>query len=137
MGGHHAVLAGVIGRPLSLPPAVVGQFPELAGVRWRRGGLPVRVAGLFLGRSSVAAITLWRTVFVSPHARLDAELLLHELRHVHHFRMSRAFPLLYLLESARRGYANNRYEADADAFARHRLAAGTTPPASQHSAQDL
>ena len=102
---------------MMLPAAIVDRYPELATVRWRRGGLPVRVAGLVLGRTSVAAITLWRTVFVSSHARVDAELLLHELRHVHQFQASAAFPLLYLWESLFHGYHRNRFEADARAYA--------------------
>jgi hypothetical protein len=115
------VVRALIGQPLSLPPALVDRFPELASVRWRRGGLPPRVAGLFLGCSSVAAITLWRTVFLGPRARLDAELLLHELRHVHQFQASPAFPLLYLWESLFRGYYRNRFEADARSYAARRV----------------
>ena len=115
------ILRALIGRPLPLPEALVERFPELAAARWRRGGLPVRVAGLFLGRASVAGITLWRTIFLAPHARLDAELLLHELRHVHQFQASPAFPLLYLWESLLRGYHRNRFEADARAYAARRV----------------
>jgi hypothetical protein len=111
----------LIGRELRLPPPIVERFPELATVRWRRGGIPVRVAGLFLGRSSAAAITLWRTVFLDPRARIDAELLLHELRHVHQFQANLAFPLLYLWESLLHGYQRNRFEADARAYAAQRL----------------
>jgi hypothetical protein len=74
-----------------------------------------------MGRSSVAAITLWRTVFLSAHARLDAELLLHELRHVHQFEASAAFPLLYLWESLFHGYRGNRFEVDARAYASSRV----------------
>jgi hypothetical protein len=111
----------VIGRPVALPQPILGRYPELAAVRWRRGGLPVRIAGLFMGRSAVAAITLWRTVFLAPHARLDAELLLHELRHVHQFEASAAFPLLYLWESLFHGYHHNRFEAEARAYASSRL----------------
>jgi hypothetical protein len=121
MGGEHVVLAALIGRPIALPAPVVERFPELATVRWRRGGLPVRVAGFFLGRASVAAITLWRTVLLAPHARLDAELLLHELRHAHQFQANAAFPLLYLWESLFHGYHRNRFEADARAFASRRV----------------
>ncbi|MFN2566940.1 MAG: DUF4157 domain-containing protein [Gemmatimonadaceae bacterium] len=121
MGRDRAILAAVIGRPLALPPPLVERFPELAAARWRRGGLPVRIAGLFLGRASAAAITLWRTVFLATHARLDAELLLHELRHVHQFQASPAFPLLYVWESLFRGYHRNRFEADARAYAARRL----------------
>jgi Domain of unknown function (DUF4157) len=121
MGSEDDVIAALIGRPVALPAAVVEQFPELATVRWRRGGLPVRIAGLFLRRPSVAAITLWRTVFLAPHARLDAELLLHELRHVDQFQANAAFPLLYLWESLFHGYHRNRFEADARAFASRRV----------------
>ena len=104
-----------------LPSALVARFPELESVRWRRGGLPVAVAGLFLGRSSISGITLWRTVFLAPRASLDPQLLLHELRHVHQFEANVAFPLLYLWESVKRGYRRNRYEADARAYAAARL----------------
>ena len=121
MGGRRAILTTLIGRDLQLPPSIVERFPELATVRWRRGGIPVRVAGLFLGRASVAAITLWRTVFLDPRARLEPELLLHELRHVHQFQANPAFPLLYVWESLLHGYQRNRFEADARAFVAQRL----------------
>ena len=123
MGGE-PVLTALIGRPVAIPAALIERFPELATVRWRRGGLPVLVASLVLPRTGVAAITLWRTVFLAPHARLDAELLLHELRHVHQFEASAAFPLLYLLETLFHGYHRNRFEADARAYASSRLRAG-------------
>jgi hypothetical protein len=99
----------------------VSRFPELATVRWRRGGLPVRVAGLFMGKQAIAAITLWRNVFLAPHAALDPQLLLHELRHVHQFQASLAFPVLYLWETLVHGYWRNRYEADARAYAAARI----------------
>jgi hypothetical protein len=81
----------------------------------------VYVGGLFLGRPSVAAITLWRTVFLGLHVRLEPELLLHELRHVHQFQANPAFPLLYVLESLFHGYERNRFEADARAYAAQRV----------------
>jgi hypothetical protein len=127
----------VIGRPAELPAALLERFPELGEVRWRRGGVFVRAGGWALGQRTAAAITLWRTVFLAPETAWDAALLLHELRHVHHFRSSRTFPIRYLLESVRRGYANNRYELDADDFARRRLRAASAAQAAQHSAQDL
>jgi hypothetical protein len=71
----------------------------------------------------VSGIALWRTVFLGVGARLDAELLLHELGHVRQFVGSRAFPFRYVMESLRRGYARNRYEHDAQAFAESRLRA--------------
>lgn len=121
MGGRRAILAALIGREVELPPWTVQRFPELAAVRWRRGGIPVRLGGLFLGRASVAAITLWRTVFLGPNVGLDAELLLHELRHVHQFQANPAFPLLYVWETLLHGYQRNRFEADARAYAARRL----------------
>jgi hypothetical protein len=78
------------------------------------------VAGWFLGQRSAAAITLWRTVFLSPSAFMDAELLLHEFRHVQQFEASVTFPLRYLWESATHGYFANRYEADARDYAARR-----------------
>ncbi|HKV51660.1 MAG TPA: hypothetical protein VJO52_10710 [Gemmatimonadaceae bacterium] len=111
----------VVGEPLGVPAAFVERYPDLEAMRLRTGGLAPRVAGWFLGRRTVSAITLWDTVFAAPDARLDAELLLHELRHVHQFHGSSAFPILYLWESLRRGYQDNRYEVEARAFAAHRV----------------
>jgi hypothetical protein len=98
------------------------RYPELAQATYRRGGFPVRVAGWALGAGSAAAITLWRTIFVSYDTPLTAELLLHELRHVHQFLERRTFPLSYLWQSLRYGYSRNAYEADARRYAAHRLA---------------
>ena len=128
--------APVIGVPAEPPAALVARFPELAEVRWRRGGVFVRVGGWALLQPTVAAITLWRTVFLAPGVPWDAALLLHELRHVHHFRSSRAFPLRYLWESVRRGYVNNPYEADANDYARRRLLACEPGDVPHHTAQD-
>jgi hypothetical protein len=126
VGGERSALAALIGQPVELPAAVTDRFPELATVRWRRGGVPVRVAGLFLGRTSVAAITLWRTVFLSPAARIEPELLLHELRHVHQFESNLVFPLLYVWESLIHGYKRNRFETDARAYAVQRIRSQST-----------
>ena len=120
MGGS-ALVAAVIGRRVTLPPGLLARFPELRAAQWRRGGVPVRVAGWFLGRRSAAGLTLWRVVFLASDVSLDPELLLHELRHVQQFEASPVFPVLYLWESARRGYFANRYEADARAYAAWRL----------------
>jgi hypothetical protein len=127
LGGNRIVLAALIGRPLELPPQIVAAFPELAAVQWRRGGVPVRVAGMVLGQASVAAITLWRTVFLAPRVPLHPELLLHELRHVHQFQTNPAFPLLYLWESLVHGYKRNRFEADARAYVAQRLQSPSEP----------
>jgi hypothetical protein len=115
------MIAWLVGRPIALPAELLRLYPELGEARWRRGGMPPRVGGAFLGRASVAGITLWRTVFLGTGARLEAELLLHELGHVRQFVGSRAFPLHYVLEFLRHGYARNRYEHDAQAFAESRL----------------
>ena len=110
----------LIGTPFALPSTLLSTYPELRDVRWRRGGLALRIGGWCLGRATVAGITLWRTVWLSEGTPLDPELLLHELRHVHQFQDDRAFPLRYLWGSVRHGYANNPYETDARAFAAQR-----------------
>lgn len=115
------ILAPLIGRAVTLPEPVLARWPELRRVRWRRGGLPPRVGGWCLGQSTVAAITLGRTVYLAPAAPFAPELLLHEFRHVHQFEAARAFPFRYVWESIRRGYHRNRFEVDARAFAARRL----------------
>jgi len=116
-----AVIRPIIGWRTSLPSEVTARYPELDGVRWRRGGLPVRVGGWCLGQTTVSAITLWRTIWLAPGTALSVELLLHEARHVQQFEASAAFPILYLWESVRRGYFRNRFEVDARAYAAARL----------------
>lgn len=81
----------------------------------------MRVGGWCLGKRSVAAITLWHTIWIAPDVEPDVELLLHELRHVEQFEASRAFPLRYLWQSLRHGYVRNRFEADARAYAASRV----------------
>ena len=114
----------LVGHSVVLPPQLADRFPELTAAHYRRGGLPVRVGGWCLGRATVDAITLWGTVWLAPAVPLTADLLLHEVRHVQQFQASPAFPVRYLWESLCRGYHRNRYEADARAYARARLAAG-------------
>jgi hypothetical protein len=114
--------AATIGQPVPLPDALVARYPELAQARWRVGGIAPRLGGWCLGQRSVAGITLWRTVFLARDAPMTPALLLHELRHVHQFQASRAFPAWYCWESVRRGYGANRFEVDANAFARRLLA---------------
>jgi hypothetical protein len=112
----------LLGRPETLPPALLERYPELADVRGRRGGLPPRVGGWCLGQRTVAGITLGRTVFLADAAALAPALLLHESAHVEQFGRGRAFPLRYVWESLRRGYLRNPYELEADAFAARVLA---------------
>jgi hypothetical protein len=114
----------LIGERIELPDDVIRRFPDLAEATYRRGGLPVRVGGWALGTSTAVAITLWRTVFVAPAAVLDAELLLHELRHVHQFLEHKSFPVSYLWQSIRYGYTRNAYEADARRYSASRLGTG-------------
>ena len=112
----------MIGRRIALPAALLARYPELADARWRAGGLPPRVGGWFLLRRTVAGITLGRTVWLARDTAHDPALLLHELCHVHQFARGRSFPLRYAWESMRRGYFRNRFEAEADAYARQVLA---------------
>jgi hypothetical protein len=100
---------------------MIRQYPELGTATFRRGGLPVRIGGWALGTSSAAAITLWRTIFLAKDEPLSAALLLHELRHVHQFLESRAFPFSYLWQSIRYGYSRNAYEVDARRYSESRL----------------
>ncbi len=121
MAAARRIWSALIGVPAALPPALLDQFPELADARYRRGGLPPRIGGWALGTSSVAGITLWKTVFLAPDIGFPAELLLHELAHVRQFEDVRGFAIRYIWESIRTGYRGNRYEVAARLFAAHRL----------------
>lgn len=132
MGYLTRIGRALIGESMHMPEELVREYPELAEMRLRRGGIPPRIAGWFLGRPSVAAITLWRTIFFGARTAPDVPLLLHELRHVEQFRERRSFPLRYIWESIRRGYHFNRYEVDARTYAARRLAQTVrTPPAEE------
>ena len=115
------MLAWLIGTTCSIPPGVIAAYPELGAAHWRHGGLALRVGGWCLGLRTVAAITLWDTIWLADPVRSHPELLLHELRHVHQFQDDRAFPLRYLWRSLRDGYWNNAYEVDARQYARDRV----------------
>ena len=121
MGIVARLVRPLIGERIELPRELLSRYPELARARYRRGGLPVRVGGWALGTSSAAAITLWSTIFVAPGVELDAELLLHELRHVHQFSEHKTFPVSYLWQSIRYGYSRNAYEVDARRYSASRL----------------
>ena len=116
-----AAATAVMGRRIELTRDIVERFPDLTQVEWRRGGLLPRIAAFPLGESTVSAVTLWGTVWLSEDAPLSDELLLHELRHVHQFQSGIAFPFQYLWEFLRHGYEANRFEVDARAYAAARL----------------
>jgi hypothetical protein len=123
-------LKGLLGTPATISEELLSAFPELAAIRLRRGGFPTRLGGWCLGQRCVAGITIGRWVWLDREAPATAELLLHELRHVHQFQVLRAFPLRYVWESLRRGYLHNRFEVDARQYAAARLsgaARGPTP----------
>ena len=122
MAGRSRLIRALIGEKIDLPVATLRKYPDLAQATYRRGGLPLRIAGWALGTNSAAAITLWRTIFVAPGTVLSPALLLHELRHVHQFLEQRTFPFSYLWQSIRYGYSRNAYEADARRYAAYRLA---------------
>jgi hypothetical protein len=125
------LVEAVVGRPVELPPQLVERYPELGDARYRQGGLPLRVGGWTLGATTVAGITLWRTIWVAPGRQPEAELLLHEIRHVQQFQASVSFPVRYIWESVRRGYYANRYEVDARRYASARLDRGCSLPSTQ------
>jgi len=122
MGIGARLVTAIAGKKIELPTALTDIYPDLADVSYRRGGLPARVAGWSLGTSTAAAITLWNTVFIAPATPLSAELLLHELRHVHQFLERKTFPFSYLWQSLRYGYTRNAYEIDARRYSALRLA---------------
>ena len=115
--------AALLGRPFALPSGLTARHPSLGEARWRRGGLPPRLAGWALGQSSVLGIALGRTVFLAPGAPLEPALLLHEVAHVHQFQRDYAFVIRYAWQTVRHGYRHNRYELEADAYAAERIAA--------------
>ena len=125
MGYLAIVKRKLAGVEFVLPVEITDRWPELGTLRYRRGGLPLRIGGWLLGRATVAAVTLGRTIFLSQGTRLDAELLLHEFRHVEQFSDARSFPLRYIWQSLRRGYHANRYEVDARSYAAGRLERST------------
>jgi hypothetical protein len=116
-GVIRALSAAVLGESMALPVSLLERHPVLALARWRRGGLPPRIGGWALGRASVLGIAVGRTIFLAPATELDIALLLHEVAHVQQFEQVSAFPARYLWESLRRGYHNNRFEREADAWA--------------------
>lgn len=127
LGVHRGVMGAsrltefLWGAPCLLSEELLLRYPELRSVRWRRGGLPPRIGGWCLGMRSVAAITLWRTVWLGADVYPVEELLLHEFCHVQQFDAVSAFPVRYVWESLRRGYLANRFEVEARQYAIARM----------------
>ena len=131
MGALKRMLEAVVGRAVELPPQLTERYPELRDARYRTGGLPLRVGGWTLGTSTVSGITLWRTIWLTPGAECEAELLLHEIRHVQQFQASVSFPMRYIWESLRRGYYQNSFEVDARQYASTRVVRRTDSSSTQ------
>jgi hypothetical protein len=125
------LVESILGRAVELPPQLAERYPELRQARYRRGGLPLRVGGWSLGARTVSGITLWRTIWLTPGAEHEAELLLHEIRHVQQFQASASFPLRYIWESLWRGYHSNCFEVDARHYASARLDRSAAHPSTQ------
>jgi Domain of unknown function (DUF4157) len=117
----------VLGRRIP-PPAGVpdGLIPE--GVVLREGSLVPRIGGLLARMGApAAAVTLGRTIVVSPGARLSRQLLVHELTHVRQWREDLLFPVRYTLATIRHGYVNNPYEVEARQAAAAQLPSAERP----------
>ena len=102
---------GVIGRRID-PAAESAALPP--GVTLRRGTLIPAIGGICgRMRGPAAAVTLGRTIVFHPGAAITPRLLAHELEHVRQWAEVPWFPVRYVLESARRGYRQNRFEVAA------------------------
>lgn len=114
----------VLGRRIP-PPAGMDVYPVPRGVTLRSGRLVPRLGGM-LGRMGgpAAAVTLGRTIVLSPGVRLTPTLLAHELAHVRQWEQDRLFPIRYSFATLRHGYHNNPYEVEARAFARSAIPPG-------------
>ena len=131
MGPLSRAIEALLGRAVELPQQLAERYPELREAQYRVGGLPLRVGGWSLGATTVSGITLWRTIWLDRRLKWEAELLLHEIRHVQQFQASVSFPLHYIWESLRRGYQANRFEVDARRYASARLAGSGATPSTQ------
>jgi hypothetical protein len=103
----------ILGRRIPPPPALPPDSVP-AGVVLREGRLVPWIGGV-LGRMGgpAAAVTLRRTIIVSPAYPVTPSLIAHELTHVRQWRRDRLFPVRYALASLRHGYEANPYEVEA------------------------
>ena len=117
----------LLGRRIPPPSGIPeGLIPE--GVVLREGSLVPKIGGLLARMGgSAAAVTLGRTIVVSPGARLSRELLVHELTHVRQWRADLLFPVRYTLATLRHGYVNNPYEVEARQAAAAQLPSAERP----------
>jgi hypothetical protein len=87
-------------------------------VRIKENSLLARIAAYKL-RTKQCAIVINRTIYLHNTSRenfmANRKWLLHELKHVEQYQRYGAirFILLYLYETVRRGYHNNRFEVEA------------------------
>lgn len=111
------LLDGLLG--LLLPEnAVPVDLP--AGVSLRRSRFITAAGGMLAGmRGPAAAVTLGRTIIVSPTTIITPRLIRHELAHVRQWtRRPLVFPLAYAAFHLRSGYNANPYELEAQAAER-------------------
>jgi hypothetical protein len=110
--------------PFYFPMPEPAEFPRT----WTNSPL-ARIARMVLGNKANVAMVIGQTVHLSGTTReeflADAEWLAHERVHIRQFREHGFVPFLwkYLVESARVGYFNNKYEVEARDEAR-RLTSG-------------
>ena len=87
-------------------------------VRIKENSLLARIAAYKL-KTKQCAIVINRTIYLHNTSRenfmANRKWLLHELKHVEQYQRYGAirFILLYLYETVRRGYHNNRFEVEA------------------------
>jgi hypothetical protein len=91
---------------------------QMAGVRIRQNSLLAKLAARKLGVDAVA-LTLGRTIHLHHAGKQEflsnSRWVRHEMAHIEQFRRYGFFRfiVLYLVESLRKGYHNNRFEVEA------------------------
>jgi|GEM_PF-864843 len=115
---NHPETFGVL-APFYFPMSEPTELPRT----WPNSPL-ARIARLVLGNKANVAMVIGQTVHLSGATReeflADAEWLAHERVHIRQFREHGFVPFLwkYLVESARVGYFNNKFEVEAREEAR-------------------
>lgn len=94
-----------VDTPRPLPPGV-----SVREARW----LPVLGGAFARMGAPAAAVTIGRTIVVHPDVPLTPRLLKHELTHVRQWQANPfTFPVSYVWQFVRHGYAANPYEVEA------------------------